>query len=338
MGAVIGTARRGRAVTHELIRVDVRLAQQHRVTGVPLHVLTPVVQDGEVERAGIVVGGDLFEHERCGVDAEAGRSELEPERHHFLDLGADLGVGPVQVWLEVVEAVEVPAPGFVVEGPRLTLLAREDDALTAIGRLGVAPHVPVAKRRVGVTARGSKPGVLIGGVVHHKVEKQPDTAFAGLDGQLGEVAERSQPGIDAVVVADVIAVVALRRGVDRIEPQAGDPQPREVVQTTRQPRQVATPVTVGVLEQVDLDAVDNCFLVPAFGRHPAPSLVAPARHPRRGPTAAGTSTTYRRRASPYPSPSALDGLIALGNGTRTFPCHVRASAVTYGTQSGGTAC
>ena len=54
--------------------------------------------------------------------------------------------------------------------------------------------------------------MLIGGVVHDQVEEQPDAALAGFDGQFGEVTERSEPRVDAVVVADVIAVVTLWEG------------------------------------------------------------------------------------------------------------------------------
>ena len=67
--------------------------------------------------------------------------------------------------------------------------------------------------------------------------------------ELGEVAERAQPRVDAVVVGDVVSVVPVRGGMDRVEPQAGDAQPGQIVQPADQARQVAAAVAVGVLER-----------------------------------------------------------------------------------------
>jgi NAD(P)-dependent dehydrogenase (short-subunit alcohol dehydrogenase family) len=51
----------------------------------------------------------------------------------------------------------------------------------------------------------------------------------------------------AVVVTDVVAVVPQRAGVDRVQPQAADTQPGQIVQPADQALQVADPVAVGVL-------------------------------------------------------------------------------------------
>jgi hypothetical protein len=107
--------------------------------------------------------------------------------------------------LEVEEAVEVPAPGRPVVGPRLGLLAGKDDALPPVGGFGIAP------------------------------DQQPDAPLAGLHDELGEVAQRAQSRVNAVVVGDVVTVVAQRRGVDGIEPQAGDAEPAQVVEAADEP-------------------------------------------------------------------------------------------------------
>jgi len=69
--------------------------------------------------------------------------------------------------------------------------------------------------------------MLIGGVIHHQVDQQADAAFACLGGEFHEVAQAAQAGIDGVEVGDVIAVVAMRRRMDRIQPQAGHAQARQ---------------------------------------------------------------------------------------------------------------
>ena len=85
--------------------------------------------------------------------------------------------------------------------------------------------------------------------------------------QLGEVAEGAQPRVDAVEVGDVVAVVAARRGVDRVQPQAGHAEPGQVVQPADEAPDVADAVAVGVGERVDVEAVDDGLLVPPLAHH-----------------------------------------------------------------------
>src|SRR6478735_1720369 len=69
-----------------------------------------------------------------------------------------------------------------------------------------------------------------------------------------------------IEVRDVIPPIAQRRRVDRVQPQAGDPQMRQVVQPADQPAQVTAPVAVRIAEQVHLHAIDDRLPVPTI-RH-----------------------------------------------------------------------
>ena len=138
----------GRPAVYFTTSVRSTLASQSRVESplLPLGVLPPFVEDGVVHRAGVDARRHLFQDERCRVDPEPRRTELQPEGHDLGDLAAYVGVGPVQVGLEVVEAVEVPRLRLLVEGPGLGLLAGEHRALEAVRRLVGRPDVPVAVR------------------------------------------------------------------------------------------------------------------------------------------------------------------------------------------------
>ena len=78
--------------------------------------------------------------------------------------------------------------------------------------------------------------MLVGGVVDHEVGDHPDAAVARGAHELDEVAERAEPRVDGVVVGDVVAVVAVGRGVERHQPEAGDAEPGEVVDALRSAR------------------------------------------------------------------------------------------------------
>ena len=80
-------------------------------------------------------------------------------------------------------------------------------------------------------------------------------------------------GRDPGVVADVVAEVGERRCVDRSQPDRVDPEPLQVVEAARDPRQIADPVAVGVLEGARVDLVDHGLFPP--GAHRPQSVVAP---------------------------------------------------------------
>ena len=187
------------------------------------------------------------------------------------DLVAHRRVREVEVRLVGVEVVEVPLAGRVVLGPDAVLLVGEDDLVRGVGRRVGPPDVvvPVAVGRA--ASRRLEPRVLVGGVVDDQVGDHADAAVARGPDQLDEVAVGAEPGVDAEEVGDVVPVVPVGRRVERHQPQAGDPELGEVVDAAGQPGEVADPVAVGVLERLDVDAVDHRVLPPhvAGVGHPA---------------------------------------------------------------------
>ena len=107
--------------------------------------------------------------------------------------------------------------------------------------------------------------MLVGGVVGDQVDDHPQAAVVGGAHELDEVAQGAQPGIDPEVVADVVAVVEVGRGVERHQPQAGDAQAGQVVDLVGQAGEVAAAVAVAVHERLDVQAVEDRVLPPQVG-------------------------------------------------------------------------
>ena len=76
-------------------------------------------------------------------------------------------------------------------------------------------------------------------------------------GELDEIPQRSVAGIYVVVVADVVSVVATGRRLKRHEPDCGDADALEIVETVHQAEEIADAVAVGVHEGGDRQAVDD---------------------------------------------------------------------------------
>src|SRR5688572_17043550 len=77
------------------------------------------------------------------------------------------------------------------------------------------------------------------------------------------------PRIDSVVIADVVAVIAIRGRLERRYPDRVDAERVQVVEAAIQALEVAAAVAVRVHEGVDVEAVDECVLVPEVRDHGA---------------------------------------------------------------------
>jgi hypothetical protein len=99
-------------------------------------------------------------------------------------------------------------------------------------------------------------------VVEHQVDDHPDAAVLRRTQEVDEVAQAAEPRIDTEVVGDVIAVVAPGRGVEGHQPEAGDPEPRQVVDLADQAAEVTDPVAVAVEVGLDVEAIDHGVLPP----------------------------------------------------------------------------
>ena len=104
--------------------------------------------------------------------------------------------------------------------------------------------------------------MLVGRVVHHQVDDDPHTAIVGGPHDLHELAQRAQPGIDAVEIADVVAIVLVGRRVEGHEPKRGHADSRQIVDAIDQPGEVAHAVAVLVEERLRVEAVHDPVLPP----------------------------------------------------------------------------
>ncbi len=175
------------------------------------------------------VGRDVLGDEVDDVHAEAVDAAVEPPPHHRVDRLADVGVLPVEVRLLGVEQVQVVRARGLVEPPRAA--PEERAPVRRLGARGArlhalargAPPVPVAPRALRGRARLDEPRVLVARVVDDEVHDELHPARVQPLDQGVEVCERPEQRVDVLVVADVVAVVRLRRPVHRGQPTTSTP-------------------------------------------------------------------------------------------------------------------
>src|SRR5688572_5734761 len=118
--------------------------------------------------------------------------------------------------------MEVVLLGLVVVGPDAVLGVGEDDLCLRLVWGFVGPHVEVSELGGSPGAGGAEPRMAVRGVVDDEVDDDPQPTVLGCAYEGDEVAERTEPTVDAVVVGDVVAVVAVRRGLEWHQPDAAD--------------------------------------------------------------------------------------------------------------------
>ena len=83
--------------------------------------------------------------------------------------------------------------------------------------------------------RVPEPLVLVRRVVRDDVDRHPDPELVRVGDERVEVVERAELRVDVDVVGDVVAVVCLRRGVERRQPERVDAQLFQVRQARADP-------------------------------------------------------------------------------------------------------
>ena len=242
---------------------------------------------------------------------------------------ADLRVLVVEVRLVVVEAVPEVGASYGVVRPVRLLAVDEDDPRVLVPVHGVRPDVPVGFRVFRVLTGLLEPGVLAGGVVHHEVGDDPHPALVGGLDERSELVEGAELRGDREEVRHVVAAVAKRRGVERQEPDAVDPEPLEVVELLPEPAEVAHPVVGRVEERPRVQLVEDSRPEPVRLRlEPVlrPAHVFPAKQDSAGAESCGLIPALqagqmpeRARFAVATAPAAPGSITAVPRGRGTSP-------------------
>ena len=109
--------------------------------------------------------------------------------------------------------------------------------------------------------------MLIRRVVDDEVNEHPYAALLRAVSELDEIADRAVARIDAVIIRDVVAVVAMGRDLERHQPDRRDAETMQVVKTAHQTLEVADAVAVGIHVGSNRQAIDHRVLVPKVIDH-----------------------------------------------------------------------
>ena len=104
-------------------------------------------------------------------------------------------------------------------------------------------------------------------MIHYKIDQDTKTSLSTSLGELDKVSQRAVAGIDSVIIGNVVAIVATRRGLERKEPDCRYPQALQVIEAAEEASKIADPISVRVEVGSDGQAIDDCVLVPEVVDH-----------------------------------------------------------------------
>ncbi len=94
-------------------------------------------------------------------------------------------------------------------------------------------------------------------MVEDHVEHDVNAAFSGLIAEALEIGHAAVGGVNSAVISDIVAVVALRRRVDGVEPEVVHAESVQVVEFADDAGQVADAVAVRVAVGFGIDLVND---------------------------------------------------------------------------------
>ena len=186
----------------------VGLSKQHPAGELIVDDLAAVLEEGVCLGQVLAVGAVPLEEVLHRVQPEPVDSQTQPEPQD-VDHGLLHGrVVVVQIGLMGEETVPVELPAHRVERPVGFLGVDEDDPSVVVPLTGVAPHVEVAVRAVGISPGFLEPRMRVGCVIHHQVGDDADTPAVRLVEQCDEVVDGAELRQHPIEAADVVATVA----------------------------------------------------------------------------------------------------------------------------------
>ena len=104
-------------------------------------------------------------------------------------------------------------------------------------------------------------------MVDDQIDDDADAPLLASMRELHKVTKRAVARINAVIIRDIVPIVAKRRRLKRHQPDRGYPDALQIVQPVHQPAEISDPVAIRIHERRDREAIDNRVLVPKIVDH-----------------------------------------------------------------------
>ena len=110
--------------------------------------------------------------------------------------------------------------------------------------------------------------MFIGRMVDYQVDNQPHSASVNFTQQAVKISHRAKFRHDLLIIADVVAVIIIRRFVHRADPNQIDAEVFQVIEFFGDSVQVTNAVAVAVLKTARINLVGHRLFPPARHRLP----------------------------------------------------------------------
>ena len=195
------------------------------------------------------------------VQTETNNTLLYPETDTLIQFFAHCRIFPVQVRLFHRKLMEIPLLQLRHISPGTTAKGCPHSIGRRIG-FSVSPDEIIMIGIVFSLQCLFEPDMLLGTVVQHQVHNDTDASLLAFRNQFLHIFHGTEHGINGAVIRNIISVVYLRRRTDRTQPDSIDSQFLQVIQTIDDAADITNAITVGILEALRIQFVENCLFPP----------------------------------------------------------------------------
>ena len=199
-----------------------------------------------------------------GIHPEAAQALFQPPVDILIDLLPNLRVFPVQIRLLFMEHMEVE---LVRAGQFLPAGAAEVGPPVG-GQTSVRILIPEIEElsvlSLRIRAGLLKPLMLIGAVIDHQVHQDIHVPLLRLGDQLLHVRHGAEPGVNVVIIRDIVSLIGKGGFIDRGKPENIHSQVLQIVQLLYDSPHIPDAVAVGVVKTLRVNLIRNLVMPPFF--------------------------------------------------------------------------
>ncbi len=198
------------------------------------------------------------------ITAKTRNALVQPKTQNIFYLFQHFWVMIIQVGLLFRKQMQIILAAFLVKLPAV-LGKKTGPVVRRFPILPWSPDIIVPVWAVFISAF-LKPRVFIGGMVDYQVQNDFDIPFPGFINQLFHICHGAKIKMNIAVIADIVAIVGIRRWINRAEPQDANAKILQVVQVLEDARQITNTVPVCILKAAGINLIDHPILPPLFHR------------------------------------------------------------------------
>ena len=113
-----------------------------------------------------------------------------------------------------------------------------------------------------------KPLMFVRAMVDYQIHEKIHVPLAGFCNKLFHLFHGSEPGVNVIIIRNIVPLICQRRAVNRRNPDNIHSQLLQIIQFTDNPSQISYPISIGIQETFGINLICYLIMPPRFFHTP----------------------------------------------------------------------